>query len=108
MFTFFDKPFFGLKKDEEYCFKSDTYHILHMKEYLSDANIYTNYASTNLIRTKVINVYGNEMEPRSSLDMPPKLKIRYRYSLPEKTHIFFSRTMMHIFFEMGKTFNCFF
>ena len=108
VFTYFNNPFFGLTKEKDYCQKSDSYFLKNRKSYFEDAFFYTNYASNNLIRTKVINIIGDEAEPRSSLDMPQDLKKTQRYPLPPKTQIFFTRTMMHIFQELGKTFGCFF
>lgn len=42
--------------------RSDKYHLSHMKEYFRDVNIYTNYPRDHIIRMKIINLVGNEVE----------------------------------------------
>jgi len=102
----YNKPFYGLKVDEDYCEKVRAHFVNHPESVFDEANIFTVRPPTALIRRKVVPALGNDPMPHVGSHMGKANTQKFLYIQKRNISVFFSATSMYESREIGSQFSC--
>jgi len=102
----YNKPFYGLKVDEDYCEKVRAHFVNHPESVFDEANIFTVRPPTALIRRKVVPALGNDPMPHVGSHMGKANTQKHLYIQKRNISVFFTATSMYESREIGSQFSC--
>jgi len=104
--NFYDKPFFGLKNDDDYCKKVRAFYAKNTSSIFEQTNFLTTISPKALTRSKVMNGLGNIIMENIGLHMNNSEKEQFLYDFPLDAQIIYSNSSMGRFKHVGKHFAC--
>ena len=102
----FERPFRGLKINNNYCDEHRAYFVNHPEEIFETTNFVTDYWWTHPFRTTVLPLFGNDAMPEMSLQQARSAHKDFVYEVPVNASAFFFN---HLKFDkriIGKHYSC--
>ncbi len=102
----YEKPFLGLKSDENYCMKHRAYFADHPEFIFNEVNFVTDHIPGSLVREKALKAIGNDLYPKIGGSMPKNLKEKFLYDIRPDVNFYCTNVGMHTYKHIGKDFAC--
>ena len=102
----YDKPFLGLKSDDEYCKNHRAYFVEHPEIIFNQTNLFVQVSPLNFVRSVVVPKVGTDIMPHVSSAMPLEQSSQPLYDLDVRAGIFSTVRAFFVSKHIGKHFSC--
>jgi len=102
----YNKPWMGLKSDDQYCMKHRAYFADHPEFIFQEINFLTDHVPGSLVREKALKVAGNDVHPKIGAHMSKTMKEKWIYDIRPDVNFFFTNVGIHTYKHLGKHFGC--
>eukprot|EP01016_Furgasonia_blochmanni_P052304 TRINITY_DN8324_c0_g1_i1.p1 TRINITY_DN8324_c0_g1~~TRINITY_DN8324_c0_g1_i1.p1 ORF type:complete len:644 (+),score=179.94 TRINITY_DN8324_c0_g1_i1:2-1933(+) len=106
-YNVWNRIYLGIKKDDQYCYKSDRAFLGNSSLALDESFILTDHPHSSLTRSKVVQVYGTDVSREIKQTVTKAEKIAQNYDLPPHSSLFYMASKTHMYMKFGEQFGCF-
>ena len=105
-FELFNRPFLGLKNDDEYCIKQRAYFTQHPEMVFDNMSFVMEHGPSTLLRNKAASAVGIDIMPKVGKHLPSFIENSRAFDISPAANLFFSVGSLFRYKHVGKHFSC--
>jgi len=102
----FNQSYLGLKNEDDYCAKHRQAIVNNPEIIFEQINFITDSGPTTLLRNKVFQAVGTDIQPNIVPSMPAAQKNAFTHAIRPDVNLFFTGDSMYEYKSLGQHFSC--